>query len=127
MYTGDTDVLVLLVSFCQRAENFHYSNIYAYFVVHGVLKHVYDVKSLCLNIGLEFCGTLHFFYAFSGCDTVSSFFKVGKCKFYDALSTFKDIDSLKEVFKALGHEPGLISQHQLDILERYIVHDYFPN
>ena len=75
---------------------------------------------------MEFCGTLHFFYAFSGCDTVSSFFKVGKCKFYDALSTFKDIDSLKEVFKALGHEPGLISQHQLDILERYIVHVYYP-
>ena len=58
---------------------------------------MYDTKFLCSNVGLEFCDALPFFYAFSGCDTISSFFKVGKCKFYDALSTFKIINKLRGI------------------------------
>ena len=56
---------------------------------------MYDVKAIYLNIGLSVCNALPFFYAFSGCDTVSRVFKVGKCTFYDALSTFNDIDALR--------------------------------
>ena len=36
---------------------------------------------------------------------MSSFFNVGKCKFYDDLSTFNDIDAQKEVFKVLSNHP----------------------
>ena len=61
VYAGNTDVLVLLVSFCQRAEEFHKSNTFAYFVVQGGLKNVYDIKFLYSNIGLEFCDALPFF------------------------------------------------------------------
>ena len=124
IYTGDTDVMILLLSFCRKAAQFEYCNIYVYFAHQGNLT-VYDVKAICLNIGLSFCNALPFFYAFSGCDTVSSYFKVGKCKFYDALSTFNDIDALKEVFKVLSNQPTLIVQHQIDILERYL-HVYYP-
>ena len=81
---------------------------------------------MCSNIGLEFCDALPFFYAFSGSDTVSSFFEVGKCKFYDTLSTFKNINKLKEVFKALWNEPDVISQDKFDMLEQFTLHVYYP-
>ena len=103
VHTGDTDVLILLISF--RPMTKMYSNMYAYFMTAGSLR-IYDVNALCLNIGIPFCGAIPFFYTFTGCDTVSSFFNVGKCKFYDALSTFTKVDLLTEVFKVLGQEPN---------------------
>ena len=103
-YTGDTDVLVLLISF--RPMTKMYSNVYAYFMTAGTLR-VYDVNALCLSIGIHICGALPFFYAFTGCDTVSSYYNVGKCKFYDALSTFSKVDLLTEVFKVLSQRTSV--------------------
>ena len=103
-----------------------YSNVYAYFMTAGTSR-IYDVNVLCLSIGIPFWGALPFFYTFTGCGTVSSFFNVGKCKFYDALSTFTIVDLLTEVFKVLGQEPQSSCEYQIDIIEKYIIHVYYPN
>ena len=70
VYTGDTDVLILLISFCHKAHNFKFSNVFTYFVTQGTVK-VFNVKSICIDIGEIFCDALAFFYAFTGCDSVS--------------------------------------------------------
>ena len=75
IYTRDTDVVILLLSFCKETAQFEYCDVCAYFVRKGILT-VYDVNVICLNIGLSFCSAPPFLHAFSGCDTVSSFFKV---------------------------------------------------
>ena len=103
IYTGDTDVLVLFISFRHMAIMYENSKVYVYLMTAGSMR-VYDVNALSLNIGLTFCSALPFFYALTGCDTVYSFFNVGKCKFYDALSTFREVHSLTEVFTILSHE-----------------------
>ena len=102
----------------------HKSNTFAYFVAQGGLKNVYDKITLFQYwFRILWCT---FFYVISGCDTVSSFFIVGKYKFYDALSTFKNINKLKEVFKALGNEADVISQIEFDMLEQFSLHVYYP-
>ena len=123
VHTGDTDVLVLLISFRPMAKM--YSNVYAYFMKAGTLR-IYDVNALCFSIGIPFCGALSFFYTFTGCDTVSSFFNVGKCIFYDTLFTFTKVDLLTEVFKVLGQETRSICEYQIDIIEKNIIHVYYP-
>ena len=125
VYTGDTDVLILLVSFCHKAHNFEYSNIFTYFVTQGTVK-VYSVKSIYMDIGAKFSNALAFFYAFTGCDSVASFYKIGKIKFYDALSTFTHIDSLLQVFQTLGNQPISVTSDQIDLLQQYILHVYYP-
>ena len=68
VHAGDTDVLVLLISFRPMAKM--YSNVYAYFMAAGTLR-IYGVNALCLSIGIPFCGALPFFYIFTGCDECS--------------------------------------------------------
>ena len=125
VYTGDTDVLMLTISFRPMAASYDNSVVYTYFMTAGSLR-VYDINALSLSIGVTFCSALPFFFAFTGCDTVSSFFNVGKCKFYDALSTFSKIDSLTEVFTTLSQEPASLYEQQIDTIETYLTHVYFP-
>ena len=36
VYTGDTDVVILLIPFCQQSQHFAHSNTYTYFITHGL-------------------------------------------------------------------------------------------
>ena len=60
IYTGDTDVMILLLSFCQKGVQLEYCNVYAYFAHQSILT-VYDVKAICLNNGLSFLA--HFLFS----------------------------------------------------------------
>ena len=79
--TIDTDVLILLLAYRHFAGNFD-SKIYAWFTV-GKNVSFYDVYKLAVHLGEKKCQALPFFYTFTGCDIVSSFFNQGKCKFWD--------------------------------------------
>ena len=61
---------------------------------------VYDVIELASTIGHTFCKGLPFFYAFTGCDTVSSMYKCSKTHFWDELFKQPNIPQLLEVFAA---------------------------
>ena len=85
-------------------------------MVQGGSKNVHDITFLYSNIGLEFCDAHPFFFAF---------FWMRYRKFYDTLSTFKNINKLKEVFKALGNDPDVIPQDEFDMLEQYTLNVYY--
>ena len=53
-----------------------------YIVVYGPKKNKFDIIDNFNKFGVDFCKGLAFFTAFTGCDTVSSFYKIGKAKFW---------------------------------------------
>ena len=56
---------------------------------------------------------------------MSSFYKAGKLRFYDALSTFTRIDELLQVFTTLGDQPTSVTSEQTELLQQYILHVYY--
>ena len=123
VYTGDTDVVVLLIPHLHIPAQYENSDVYAIFKTGSSLRY-YDINILSLSISTSFCKALPFFFAFTGCDTVSSFYHIGKCKFYDSSSTFTELSLLTEVFAALGKEPELITDQQIDLIETFVIHVY---
>ena len=71
-------------------------NIYAH-MVNSACEY-YDVISAIFDLGKETCNSLPFFYAFTGCDTVSRFFSKGKCRACDAWHQSKQKDVLTNIF-----------------------------
>ena len=78
--TVDSDVLVLLLAFRHFAKKIS-SAVFCHFGSGD--SACYYNKEICLNIGKGICHLLPFFFAFSGCDTLSAFFNQGKCKMWD--------------------------------------------
>lgn len=70
---------------------------------------------------------LPFQYAFSGCDSTSSFFSIGKCKWFDHWMNCSDKDQLTLTFIELSNKPEGITSNQLDILETYVKKVYYPS
>ena len=79
--TVDSDVIMLLFAYRHEGGNFS-SNVFVWFGT-GTNTTFYNINGIALGLGEETCKALRFFHAFTGCDTVSSFFNHGKCKFWD--------------------------------------------
>ena len=75
VHTIDTDVLVLLISHIGRVE-LGDVDIHAY-LIHSEIY--YCIRAIIQELESNICRALPFFYALSGCDTVSSFHGKGKC------------------------------------------------
>ena len=72
----DTDVLVLL---CYHADDSTYNIYYTSDVKSGVKKKkIWDIKRTRQTLGLAVCELLPVVHAFSGCDTTSHIYGVGK-------------------------------------------------
>ena len=80
--TYDTDVLMLLIGYTPYLEKFKQINLVCQFGF-GNNKKFFSINDIAKDIGCDICKALPFFLAFSGCDTVSSFFSFGKTKFWD--------------------------------------------
>ena len=74
----DTDVLVLLISCIGRIELG--VDIHAYLINSELY---YGIRAIIQELESNICRALPFFYALSGCNTVSSFYGKGKCKACD--------------------------------------------
>ena len=72
--TSDNDVLLLLLAFHRLVEELSKSNIFRRFG-RGSNTQYYSVNEIANKIGFKVCKVLHFFHAFSGCDTLSMLFK----------------------------------------------------
>ena len=73
VYTVDTDILISLMPYVSQCYDLCTDvNIDAHMV--NTACEYYDVISTLFDLGKETCNAFPFFYAFTGCDTVSSFF-----------------------------------------------------
>ena len=87
----------------------------------------YDINKISSFLGDITCQGLPFFFAFSRCDTVSSFFNLGKCKMWDRWFEHPDKDRITHVFRELSNMPESVTEEQMIILECYILFVYSPN
>ena len=120
--TVDTDVLVLAISNRHYAENFG-SKVQVSFVTDKSIK-CYNINSIAAGLGQDVCQGSPFFYAFSDCDSVSSFFNQGKCKMWDRWQEFDDKLTLTKCFRELSTTPDSINSEQIQVLEKYILFVY---
>ena len=121
--TVDTDVLLLTMSNRHHAGNFG-CYVQVMFVTGNTTK-MYDINAIAMQLVEDVCKGIPFFHAFSGCDSVSSFFNVGKCKIWDRWDEFEDQESLTKTFGELSSTPETITSEQLQIIEKFVVFFYF--
>ena len=72
------------------------------FLMYGPLgkENYYNVHEICVGLGPDICKRLPFFHALTGCDTTSSFYKVGKNRFWNEwIKVDKEDPSLTSAFK----------------------------
>ena len=118
VHTIDTDVLILLVSYLSQLPEIPSDlDIYAYLINS---KKYYNITEIIGFLGKDVCLALPFFYAFTGCDTVSSFYGKGKCKAWDAWFNSEKKDVFTTVFAQLGNKPNEITTNQIDVIEEYV-------
>ena len=122
--TNDTDVLILLISYIFDTNIFPDWKVVAAMGKAEESLTCFDIKNIAAGQG--HAKSTSFFYAFSGCDTVSSIFNKGKCKIWDvwrADERFKDITS---VFVELGNLPEVVHDYQINTLEYFVKKLYSP-
>ena len=77
--------------------------------------------------GDEICKALPFTYAFSGCDTTSSFHNLGQCKWFNAWLNCPEKEEIIPVFLQLSNRSKAVTTYQLDIIEKYVKLVYYPS
>ena len=117
--------MILLLAYRHYAGNLN-CKVTAWF---GVGKNLcfYDINDISIRLGEQTCRALPFFHAFTGCDSVSSFFNQGKCKFWDRWDEFNSKIELTQVFCALSDMPQIVSDEQINIIEKYVHFVYYPH
>ena len=115
--TIDTDVLVLLISQIGRVES-NDVDIHAYLINSEIY---YGIWAIIQELESNICRALPFFYALSGCDTVSSFYGKGTCKAYNVWLKSSQKDDLTEVFIQLGETLAEVTPNMMNVLESYVL------
>ena len=87
----------------------------------------YNIVSFINILGTGICKALPFFFAFTGCDTISAFHGKGKCTFWDHWMKSKAKDDLTRTHIALGRLPCSISNNDINTLETLVKSVYFGN
>ena len=117
---NDTDVLVILIafmpSFLQKDPSF---KLILKSGTDG--KDIFNINNICIKIGEQRCRGLLFFHAFTGCDYISSFYGIGKTRWFDA---FIDDNTVNETFKDLSNSPTELSENQLQLIVSFVLKTY---
>ena len=86
--------------------------VYAKMVKSGIY---HDIRTMILTLNHPTCIALPCFYAFLGCDTVSSFYSKGKCRGWDVwMQNRSDFD---EIFICLGNSPSDVTEADMNVTE----------
>ena len=98
VWSVGTDVLVLVISFAVPYSD----DCFVYAVMRSTDKSIsyYNVREIQDEIGSSFRNALPFFYAFTGCNIVSSIFNLGKSKCWQSDERKEEITS---IFTELGN------------------------
>ena len=126
--TIDTDVLVLIISSYPSLKLVNKSVVVFCGTGLGTSSiGYYNVNAIGDSLGDEVCNGLPFFYAFTGCDTVSSFYGQSKTKFWDTWLKSESKREYTKVFQELSDQPTTVSSDQLDSIEKFVVEVYYPD
>ena len=125
--TVDTDVLMLMISVYPVIRT--HCPLLSLYCCHGLGKsqQFYNIVRIATELCNDICMTLPFFYAFSGCDTVSSFYGISKSKLWNRWMESANQKLFTNLFKKLSDQPDKISNLDLDILELFLIEVYYPN
>ena len=121
--TVDTDVLVLVLAYSYNMLEYGAKSIFVKFGTGFNVK-FYNVFEIASLIGSDVCKGLPFFYAFTGCDSTSSFYRHGKCKFWDTWVNNENTE-LTSVFIELSDSPIKVEERQIDAIEHFLMSIYF--
>ena len=77
--TVDSDIVILCLTYADVTIS---NGNKSFLVVYGPKDKKIDIIDNFNKLGVSVWKGLAFFHAFTGCDTVSSFYKVGKAKFW---------------------------------------------
>ena len=115
IWTVDTDVVVLAVT---AAQHINPSELRIAFGTGKNFRYL-SIHEMARALGPQKCIALPVFYAFTGCDTVSSFAGRGKKTAWDTWKAYEDVT---EAFCALAACPsGVTIELWLQPLERFVV------
>ena len=119
MRTVDTDVVLILTSIVfQLIEAYTSFNLIIDFGVGKNFKH-YPINDICSALGRDRCEALPFFHAFSGSDTTSQFFNLGKTTMWKAWKSFPEVTkSFSRTFHA-PFEEITIESRRFQVIERF--------
>ena len=112
--TVDTDVVVLAVSIFQ---NIDIDELWIHFGVGTNAKFI-AVHEIANSLGPRRCTALPFFHSFTGCDTVSGFYGIGKKKAWDTWLIHSDVT---ETFCKLADSPDKVTDEDMKAIERFVV------
>ena len=123
IHTVDSDVLLLLIAYANKMiENeTEFINVN---IRTGLHARTYDVIQLRDMIGHHRSLALPFFHAFTGCDITSSFYRYGKCKFWD--TWIGEDPEVTSTFIKLSNVPTEIREDQICKIENVLVSIYYP-
>ena len=99
----DTDVLILLPAYIAMELVSNNNSFKFYLKLVTPNPTWYDILSLIEHLTIDVCRTLQCFYAFTGCDIVSSFNGKGKCHFFYTWMESKKKNDLTKTFFKLGN------------------------
>ena len=114
MCTGDTDILILLISILHLLQEFSSCNVLCKIVLGD------NINDICRILGNDVCNALPFSHAFTGCDTVSSFYNHSKVKVFDAWMNYEEKLIITKTFQNLCDEPRDINDDHIAILENLL-------
>ena len=81
----------------------------------------YNIKQIIRELGSDIFLALTIFYAFTGCDTVSSFYGKRKCKAYNVWVKSKRKYDFPDVFLELEEKPTNVPSDLIDMLESVVL------
>ena len=119
IHTVDSDVLLLSIAYANKMmENgTEFINVN---LGTGLDAKTYDFIQLRDRIGLA----LPFFHAFTGCDTTSSVYRYGRCKFSD--TWMREDPEVTNTFIELSNALTVIREDQISKIETFLVSIYYP-
>ena len=127
VFTYNTDVIILLLSVSHLVTEVSLSKSTVYCVFGmGEDARLYNITSLAQQLGESVCKGLPFFHAFTGCDTVSSFYNHSKLKFWDAWMKSESKQLLADTFTRYINQPLSVRECDIDILHSFVMTVYKP-
>ena len=122
--TSDTDVFLLLIAYFPLVKEIGEPHIYCKYGVGENAKY-YSINTIAENLGFGVCEALPFFHAFSGCDTVSSFFKHSKSVMWNCWMEYPKHKDLTRIFKQLSKQPQEVLPLHVDAIEAFTKYVYY--
>ena len=121
--TVDLGVVVLSLGYANIVKD---AGVEKFSVVYGSKEKYFDVFDNLSYFGEDICTALSYFHALTGCDTTSSFYQLGKAKFWKTWMKQhnNNNESLTRTFIHLGDQPANIDPNDIDIIAKYIYNCY---